>query len=158
MAGNHCYYYISLRSSYRRCSIQKVGLKKFIKIHMKTPVSVSFLIKLQSSACNFIKKRDSGTGFFSCKFCENFKNIFFFRTPPVAVVFHIIIFILRPPIYYKFRDPLVILLNKDCICFLVKKYIRWTLQMQPWEVCCQKRFSWKFRKIHRITPVPESLF
>ena len=70
------YYYISLRSSYRRCSIQKVGLKKFLKIHMKTPVSVSFLIKLQSSACNFIKKRNSGTGFFPVNFAKILRTFF----------------------------------------------------------------------------------
>ena len=31
-------------------------------------VRVSFLIKLQASACNFIKKRDSGTGAFYVNF------------------------------------------------------------------------------------------
>ena len=31
-------------------------------------------------------------------------------------------------------------------------------QKQPPEVFCKKRCSWKFRKIHRKTPVPESLF
>ena len=30
------------------------------------------------------KKRDSGTSVFSCKSCEIIKNIFFYRTPPVA--------------------------------------------------------------------------
>ena len=49
---------------------------KFQKIHRKTPVPVTFLIKLQVSglqlcqerdwpqACNFIKKGNSGTGVF----------------------------------------------------------------------------------------------
>ena len=31
-------------------------------------------------------------------------------------------------------------------------------QKQPPEVFCEKRCSWKFHKIHRKTPVPESLF
>ena len=31
-------------------------------------------------------------------------------------------------------------------------------QKQPPEVFYEKRCSWKFRKIHRKTPVPESLF
>ena len=31
-------------------------------------------------------------------------------------------------------------------------------QKQPLEVLYQKMCSWKFRKIHRKTPVPESLF
>ena len=44
---------------------------------------VSFLIKLQGSACNFIKK-DTLTQVFSCEFCEIFKNTFSYRTSPVA--------------------------------------------------------------------------
>ena len=44
------------RSSHRRCSVRKV-LFLDRKIHGKTPVPVSSLIKLQASACNFIKKR-----------------------------------------------------------------------------------------------------
>ena len=31
-------------------------------------------------------------------------------------------------------------------------------QKQPWEVSYKKRCSQKFRKIHRKTPVPETLF
>ena len=31
-------------------------------------------------------------------------------------------------------------------------------QKQPPEVFCKKRFSHKFNKIHRKTPLPESLF
>ena len=34
-------------------------------------------------ACNFIKK-ESLAQVFSCEFCEISKNIFFYRTPPVA--------------------------------------------------------------------------
>ena len=48
---------------------------------------VSFLIKLQGSACNFIKK-DTLTQVFSCEFCEIFKNTFSYRTFPVAVSWH----------------------------------------------------------------------
>ena len=32
--------------------------------------------------CNFIKK-ETLAQVFSCEFCKNFKNIFFYRTPPV---------------------------------------------------------------------------
>ena len=39
-------------------------------------VRVSFLIKLQVSVCNFIKK-ETLTQVFSCKFCEISKNTFF---------------------------------------------------------------------------------
>ena len=43
----------------------------------KTPVLlVSFLIKLQASGCNFIKK-ETLAQVFSCEFCEISKNIFF---------------------------------------------------------------------------------
>ena len=44
-------------------------LKTFCKIHRKTPVLVSFLIKLQAEACNFIKEETLGQVFF-CQFCE----------------------------------------------------------------------------------------
>ena len=46
---------------------------------MKTPVSISFLIKLQASglqACNFIKK-ETPVPVFSCEYCEIFKNTYF---------------------------------------------------------------------------------
>ena len=45
----------------------------------KTCARVSFLIKLQASTCNFIKK-ETLVQVFSCGFCEIFKNIFFYRT------------------------------------------------------------------------------
>ena len=48
-----------------------------------TCAGVSFLTKWQASACIFIKK-ETLAQVFSCKFCEIFKNIFFYRTPPVA--------------------------------------------------------------------------
>ena len=32
------------------------------------------------------------------------------------------------------------------------------VKKQPPEVFCRNRFCYKFRKIHRKTPVPESLF
>ena len=49
---------------------------------MKTPVP--FLIKLQASfSINYIEK-ETLVQVFSSDFCEIFKNIFFYRTPPVA--------------------------------------------------------------------------
>ena len=45
---------------------------------------VSFLIKLQVQACNFIKK-ETLAQVFSCEFCEISKNTFSYRTTPVAV-------------------------------------------------------------------------
>ena len=43
---------------------------------------VSFLIKLQAEACNFINQEGLAK-VFSCEFCEIFKNTLFYRTPPV---------------------------------------------------------------------------
>ena len=45
--------------------MEKGILKKFVKIHRKTPV-----------ACNFIKK-ETPTQVFSSEFWEHFKNLFF---------------------------------------------------------------------------------
>ena len=47
--------------SHRRCFIKKDVLKNFAKSAGNTSARVSFLIKLQAEACNFILKRDSGT-------------------------------------------------------------------------------------------------
>ena len=44
---------------------------------------VSFLIKLQTEACTFIKK-ETLTLVFSCKFCKISRNTFSYRTFPVA--------------------------------------------------------------------------
>ena len=53
---------------------------KFCKIHWKTQVpEVSFLIKLHTSACNFINK-ETLAQVFSCEFCEISKNTFFTET------------------------------------------------------------------------------
>ena len=57
--------------------------QKFFKIHRKTPVPVSFLIKLQAEACNLIKK-ETLAQVLSCKFCEISKNTFSYGTLPVA--------------------------------------------------------------------------
>ena len=47
-------------------------------------LSQSFLIKLQAQACNFIKK-ETPARVFSCEVCKISKNIYFHRTPLVAV-------------------------------------------------------------------------
>ena len=68
--------------------IQMLSVKKvFLKISQNaqnTCVRISFIIKLQASACNFIKKEVLAQ-VFSCKFCEIFKKTSFYKTPPVAV-------------------------------------------------------------------------
>ena len=57
--------------------------------HTKTPVGESlFLTKLETSACNFIKK-ETLAQVFPCEFCEIFKNIFTYTASPVAATeFH----------------------------------------------------------------------
>ena len=40
----------------RRCSIEKDLAKGFVKLTQKHRVGVSFILKLQAEACNFIKK------------------------------------------------------------------------------------------------------
>ena len=55
-------------------------LKNFTKFTGKH-LFKNLLLKLQ--ACNFIKK-ETLAQVFSCEFCENSKNTFFYRTPPVA--------------------------------------------------------------------------
>ena len=51
-------------------------LKILWKLQEITCVEVSFLIKLQASACNLIEK-ETLAHVFSCKFCGIFKNRFF---------------------------------------------------------------------------------
>ena len=54
----------NLEAVARRCSVKKVFLKIFKNSQESSCARVSFLIKFQASACNFIKKRDSGKGVF----------------------------------------------------------------------------------------------
>ena len=41
-------------------------------------------MKLQGKASNFIIKKETLAKAFFYQFCEIFKNIYFYRTPPVA--------------------------------------------------------------------------
>ena len=63
-------------SSQLRCSLIKSVFKNFTKFTGQDCARVSFLIKLQASACNFIKKKTL-VQVFSCAFLKNFKNTFF---------------------------------------------------------------------------------
>ena len=49
----------------------------------------------------------------------------------------------------------VLLLSETTIDQTFQKFWKTKTQKQPPEVFCKKRFSYKFRKIHRKTPVPE---
>ena len=53
------------RRNDRRRSIKKLFLKISQKSQENTCARVSLLKKLQDSTCNYIKKRDSGTGVFT---------------------------------------------------------------------------------------------
>ena len=67
----------------RSCSVKKVFLETSQNSRESTCARATFLIKLQSQACNFIKK-ETLAQVFSCEFCEISKNTFFYKTRPVA--------------------------------------------------------------------------
>ena len=67
----------------RRCSVKKMSLEVLQNSQESTFARVSFLIKLQSEACNFIKK-ETQAQVFSCEFCQISKNTFSYRMPLVA--------------------------------------------------------------------------
>ena len=77
---------------YRRSRPEAFCEKGFLKfsqnLQENTCARVSFLIKLQAEACNFIKE-ETLAQVFSYEFCQIFKNTFFYRTPPVAAPDHI---------------------------------------------------------------------
>ena len=56
-----------------RCSVKKVLLEISKNSQENNCTRVSFLIKLQAGACNFIKKETLAQKF-SCEFCETFVN------------------------------------------------------------------------------------
>ena len=62
-----------------RCSVEKVFLEISQNSQENTCAIVSFLIKLQASACNVIKK-ETMARVFSCEFCEIPKKTFSYRT------------------------------------------------------------------------------
>ena len=60
----------------QRCSAKKDVLKNFAKFTGKHLCRSPFLIKSQTSACNFIKKENL-VQVFSCEFCKISQNTFF---------------------------------------------------------------------------------
>ena len=81
---------IRYRRSHGRCSVNKGVIKNFANPQESNGARVSFLIKLQASACNFInkKKKKILAQVFSCDFCEISKNTIFteqlWATAPVG--------------------------------------------------------------------------
>ena len=69
----------------RRCSLNKGFLKISQNLQENTCVRVSFLIKLQGEACNFIKK-ETLVQMFLCEFCKIFKDTFFIEHFPWLLV------------------------------------------------------------------------
>ena len=59
----------------QRCSVKKMFLKISENSQENTCAKVSFSVKSQAQACNFIKK-EAVTQVFSREFCETFKNTF----------------------------------------------------------------------------------
>ena len=95
-------------------------LRNFAKFTGSTCAIVSFLIKFQIRACNFIKK-EALAQVFSCELCKISKNTFSYRTPLVAA-----------------SDKWLNVLNKLTLSD--------RLQKQPPEVLCKKRFLRNFAK------------
>ena len=66
-----------------RCSVKKMFLEILQNSQENTCAKVSFLIKLQVEAFNFIKK-ETLIQVFSCEFCEISKDSFSYKTLPMA--------------------------------------------------------------------------
>ena len=69
-------FYVKTEAVAQRCSVKQVFLKIPQKSQKITCARVSFLKKLQTESCNFIKK-EIRVHVFSCAFCEILKNTFF---------------------------------------------------------------------------------
>ena len=149
-----------LKAITRRCSVTKVFLKISKNSQENTCTRVSFLIKLQSSACNFIKQ-ESRTQVFSCEIWETFKKTFLCRTP-VVIAFQYCLPI--KALWVLSTHKLFYSRNRFSHIF---KIYRKRLVARKWvdaysaavfQRCSVEIFFKKFRKIHKKTPVPESLF
>ena len=73
---NETIHKLGSKSSHLRCYVRKVFLEILQNSQENTCSRVSFLIELQASTCNVIKK-ETLTQMFFCEFCEIFKNTFF---------------------------------------------------------------------------------
>ena len=74
--------FLTIEAVVQRCSVKTVFLKSSQNSQENNCARVSFLIKLQD--CRFIKK-ETVAQVFSFEYCEIFKNILFYRAPPVTV-------------------------------------------------------------------------
>ena len=74
---------LTCRSNRPKVFCKKGVLRNSAKFRGKHLCQSHFLIKLQASVWNFIKKETLGQ-VFSCEFCEISKNSFYYKTPLVA--------------------------------------------------------------------------
>ena len=82
-----------------RCSVKNVFLEISQNSQEKNCGRGSFLINLQASACNFIKKKPLPQ-VFSCEFCEISKITFLHRTPLVAASVRLLFDSYSQPTYW----------------------------------------------------------
>ena len=75
---------VSTRSSLSQMLFKIGVLKSFAKFIGKCLCQSLFLNKVAGLRPATLLKKDLGTDVL-CEFCENFKNTFFLRTPPLAV-------------------------------------------------------------------------
>ena len=101
---HECQYFALPEAVSQRCSVKKVFIEISQNSQENTCARVSFLIKLQASASNFIKK-ETLAQVFSCEFCKISKNTFSYRTPPVAAFtlpvddIQILVILYKYPVY-----------------------------------------------------------
>ena len=84
--------FLTIEAVVQRCSVKRVFLETSQNSQENTCATVSFLIKFPLELpmechlqdCHFIKKKTVAL-VFSFEFCEIFKNILFYRAPPVTV-------------------------------------------------------------------------
>ena len=79
--------YQGVKAVVRRCSAKKVFLEIWQNSQENTCIRISFLIKLQAKACNFIKK-ETLTQVFPCEFCEISTNTVSYKTTRLAASVH----------------------------------------------------------------------
>ena len=130
---------------------ERVGLKHFSKSTGKQMYWTLFLIKLQVSACNFVKKRLQHRCF-PANFFRVFTSTYFakhLRTAASTNLHH-----------YRSHDDMASLIVKriKTLCKTSVAYCWFTLQKQLFTDVLQNWCSYKFRKFYRKTPVLESLF
>ena len=121
----------STEAVFRRCSAKNVVIKISENLLENTCARVSFLIKLQAEACNFIKK-EAPAQVLPYELCEIFKSIFFYKTLSVAAsIFRCGIF--KGNIRTHWIKPWLNR-NKDFQDSLEKKWQSWI------DLLCSKRF------------------